>query len=369
MSVYFKKGKGYRYDFTLKGERYTKTWFKTKTKAKMAESERRKEVLEPPPSLETPTDMSFLELVNRRLDHVKSYNSEQHYAEYRSRARRWVRQWGHLECGEITQEEIEAFALERCRVSPFTANREICCLRATFNFGKKKRWIKENPTEAITFLPQGKKVRYVPPLEDIHKIIALADRDTQDYLWAIRDTIGRSVEINRLTWDDVDFKQRCVTLWTRKKKGGNMSPRKVPMTRRLFEILSRRHAERDPEKPWVFWHTYWSSKAGERCEGPYKERKKIMKTLCRSAGVRYCRFHALRHSGASVMDQAKVPLASIQRILGHENRTTTEIYLQRSGDSEREAITVFEQVTENPHTDSHTRPRKKTRTSPLSVVK
>ena len=35
------------------------------------------------------------------------------------------------------------------------------------------------------------------------------------------------------------------------------------------------------------------------------------------------------------MDQAEVPLASVQRILGHENRTTTEIYLQRLGDSER----------------------------------
>ena len=69
------------------------------------------------------------------------------------------------------------------------------------------------------------------------------------------------------------------------------------------------------------------------------------------------------------MDQAEVPLASVQRILGHENRTTAEIYLQRLGDSEREAMTVLEQVTENPHTGSHTRPRKKTRASPLRVVK
>ena len=29
MSVYFVKGKGYRYDFTLNGIRYTGTWFKT----------------------------------------------------------------------------------------------------------------------------------------------------------------------------------------------------------------------------------------------------------------------------------------------------------------------------------------------------
>jgi integrase len=52
-----------------------------------------------------------------------------------------------------------------------------------------------------------------------------------------------------------------------------------------------------------------------------------MKTLCRMAGIRYFRFHALRHSGASVMDASNVPIGSIQRILGHENRKTTEIYL------------------------------------------
>jgi len=62
MSVYSVKGKGWRFDFTLKGIRYTETWFKTKTEAKQAETERRKEVLNPAPQIEIPTDMDFLEL-------------------------------------------------------------------------------------------------------------------------------------------------------------------------------------------------------------------------------------------------------------------------------------------------------------------
>ncbi len=59
--------------------------------------------------------------------------------------------------------------------------------------------------------------------------------------------------------------------------------------------------------------------------------KKFMKTLCKKASVKYFRFHAPRHSGASLMDACKVPIGSIQRILGHENRTTTEIYLHSIG--------------------------------------
>ncbi len=193
-------------------------------------------------------------------------------------------------------------------------------------------------------------------------MMALANEDQQDYLWTIRDTMARSVEVNRLIWEDVSFKERYVLLHTRKKKGGHLTPRKVPMTDRLFKILSRRYAERDPRKPWVFWHTYISSKTGEKCAGPYKERKKFMKTLCKKAGVKYFRFHPLRHWGASILDSNNVPIRDIQQILGHEHRATTEIYLHSLKESVRDAIAVLERASGKSHTDSHTRSHTETET-------
>ena len=127
------------------------------------------------------------------------------------------------------------------------------------------------------------------------------------------------------------------------------------MSERLYQILSRRYANRDKRKPWVFWHRYWDRKNKEWVEGPYKDRKKIMKNLCRKAGVRYFRFHPLRHFGASILDQGKAPIGAIQRILGHENRSTTEIYLHSIGEAEREAMKILDrEIKENSHTDSHT---------------
>lgn len=147
----------------------------------------------------------------------------------------------------------------------------------------------------------------------------------------------------------------CTTFNFGKKKGGHLTPRKVSMTNRLFDILSHRHKERDKSKPWMFWHTYWSSKTGEKKGGPYKTRSKIMKTLCEKAGVTYFRFHALRHAGASLLDKHNVPIGSIQRILGHENRTTTEIYLHSLGNSEKEAMAVLERAQKRKsHTQIHT---------------
>jgi integrase len=356
MSVYFKRGKGWRYDFTLNGSRHTGPWLRTKQEARQAEARKREVIEKPPEERQIPTDMGFLELVNRRLDFVRTYNSEKHYSDYRCYARRWVKQWGKLKCEQISRDRIQTYITKRARVSNYTANKDLRYLRATFNFGVKSGAISANPTQGIPFLPVEKRVKYVPPKENVAAVILAADPDTQDYLWTIKETMARVSEINRLTWADVDFKQRSVVLYTRKKKGGHLTPRKVPMTNKLYEVLSRRYGQRDKGKPWVFWHRYWSRKDKCWIEGPYQERKRIMKTLCKRTGVRYFRFHSLRHFGASTLDNANVNLGAIQRILGHENRSTTEIYLHSIGEAERDAMRVFEEMThaEDSHTNSHT---------------
>jgi integrase len=354
MSVYFQKGRGWKSDFILNGKRYTSRYFKTKREAKRAELQKRTEILNPQPEKpveKTPTDMAFLDLVNRRLDHVKVYNSESYYQTYQVSARRWAREWKGLTCSEISRDMVERFVLKRNQVSAFTANKEISYLKATFNFGKKKGWIADNPVVGLSLLPMDKRLKYVPPPEDIDKVIALAKPEVQDFLWLLRDTLARVSEINRLSWDDVNLEQKYVVLYTRKKRGGHLTPRKVPMTQKVFAILSRRFSQRDRGKPWVFWHAYVDQKNGRKKVGPFIDRQSILKKLCTKAGVRRFSFHALRHAGASLMDSCNVPLGSIQRILGHENRTTTEIYLHSINQSEFAAMAVYEQARGQSHSD------------------
>jgi len=54
------------------------------------------------------------------------------------------------------------------------------------------------------------------------------------------------------------------------------------------------------------------------------------------------------------MDNSNVPIGAIQNLLGHENRTTTEIYLHSFGMAEREAISTYESARQKSHTESHT---------------
>ncbi|MEJ2286755.1 MAG: site-specific integrase, partial [Desulfobacterales bacterium] len=285
-----------------------------------------------------------------RLDHVKAYNSDSHYRTYVYLARRWVHSWGDLACSEITQEMVQSHILERHKISGFTANKDLRYLRAAFNYGMKRKLVKSNPTEGIEFLPIERKIRYVPTVEEINRVLDLAKPDVQDYLWVIRDTFARVGEINRLTWDDVNFNDKYIILYTRKKRHGHLSPRKVAMTEKLYEILSRRSVNSRSGVQWVFWQRYKDRSTGKIITGPFQYRRTILRTLCKKAGVRYFGFHALRHSGASLMDRNNVPIGSIQRILGHENRQTTEIYLHSIEQAEREAVAVYERARENSHT-------------------
>jgi len=119
--------------------------------------------------------------------------------------------------------------------------------------------------------------------------------------------------------------------------------RKIPMTKKLFQLLSRRHEKRDKDKPWVFWQRHLDRKKKVWVDGPYQDRNSFMRNVVQKTNVRYFRFHALRHLGTSVLDGANVNLGSIQRIRGHENRTST------FGESEREAMKVFEKAFRKSH--------------------
>ena len=115
----------------------------------------------------------------------------------------------------------------------------------------------------------------------------------------------------------------------------------------LYGILSRRFAERESSIPWVFWHP--------QTKQLFQNRNRLINRLCAKAGVRSFGFHALRHACASIMDMNNEPIGAIQRVLGHENRTTTEIYLHNIGNAKRQAIDVYEQARaeSNAQTEKH----------------
>ena len=94
-------------------------------------------------------------------------------------------------------------------------------------------------------------------------------------------------------------------------------------------------------------------KTGKKWVGPFNYIREILMSLCDKAKVRYFTYHAIRHAGASLMDRNNAPIGAIQKILGHENRRTTEIYLHSIDEAEAKAIAIYETARQKSHT-SHT---------------
>jgi integrase len=71
-------------------------------------------------------------------------------------------------------------------------------------------------------IPEEPKERYVPPKEDIKKVIMAADPDDTDLIQILYFPVGRITEILNLKWDDINFEHNWIRLWTRKRRGGEL---------------------------------------------------------------------------------------------------------------------------------------------------
>ena len=149
MSLYSVKGKGWRYDFTLRGQRYTAAWFKTKAEARQAEARRREEVLALPPEPATtgmvtaPTDMAFSMLANDYLDYAQRKFAGKTYAYKAYVYREFLAFTEDIKVKEITISIIDAYL--RTRNTNINYNRHRKELSALFNWGYQRRLLAENP--------------------------------------------------------------------------------------------------------------------------------------------------------------------------------------------------------------------------------
>ena len=283
--------------------------------------------------------MAFLKLLNNRLDFIQAYRTQKHYEDNIYMAKRWITQWKDKTVHQITPVMISRYVINlKKTISANTANKELKALRALYNFGIKppNRWFFDNPTDGVEFFPIAKKAKYVPSVDDVVRVILASEGEVQDYLWTIALTMGRMSEVNRMEWKDVDFANKTITLYCRKNRGGNFVGRKIPITKTLKDVLTRRLKGNNTQ--WVFQHTYFSRKVGKWVTGPYASRKRIMGTLCKKAGVKYFRFHPLRHFGASLLLKEGVDRKTIQELLGHANIKTTDIYLHSFEGSDNDAM-------------------------------
>ena len=246
------------------------------------------------------------------------------------------RAFGDWRGAEITREMIEAFRRQRPRVA---GNRDLALLRAAFNWAVLGGLVPSTPFKvatvpAVKLLREEARTRRLQPGEDV-RLLATASPYLHDLIVAALETGCRLGELLSLQWDQVRAELFLPAGKTKAKK-----PRRVPISTVLQPVLDARRrdpaGEDLPSSAFVF---------GDEVGRRRLDIKTAWRAACRRANIMGLHFHDLRREAGSRWMDAGVPLATIQRWLGHYNISQTSTYLAASGGGDADAMRAFEQAT------------------------
>lgn len=333
--------KDWKYQFQFQGKNYSGRGFKTKLEARIARADHQKRIKTE--SIRATAGMGFKEAAYLYLDDARRRFVPKTYKGKAYAVKSFYKHLGEPEiaAAAITPQMIESYLVTRPSNHNFNVHRKE--LHALFTYCRRVlRIIDYNPVWDIEKMPHTPARKKIPTEAQVLQLIVAADPEIERPLFmVVLLTLARIDEVLRLTWDDINFETRTVTLWTRKRKGGSYEADPVPMNDDLYDILWRLYQGRS-QSDWVFFN----EKTGRR----YRARPKFMRGLCKRAfapevkkiadytGPRFG-FHALRHFMASYLaDREKRSTKTLQRLLRHKEQRTTEIYLHSVDESIRAAM-------------------------------
>ena len=325
----YKTDRGYRFHFQYQGRRYTGSGFKTKREAARAEAKKRERVKKEV-SIQTATD--FKTIANEYLDISERKHAKKTYKQKAFVCKSFLKFTGNKPIDLITASHLHHYLNTRPTNNNYNAHRKDLC--SVFTFAKNvKKAITYNPCWDLDKMPHTPGEKYIPPEDDIIRLILAADpkTDEKDLILTLIHTAARVDEILRLKWQDVNLTKRTLTRWTRKRSGGAFEPIICHMNDELYSTMKKRWENRENEK-WV----YYNAKTGTR----FMHRPKLMRGLCKNAGINPpFGFANIRHFVASYLaDTEKISKKAIGGLLGHKALQTTEIYLHSVDRSEKDAL-------------------------------
>ena len=233
----------------------------------------------------------------------------------------------------ITSHDIERWRSRRARqVRPITANSDLGYLRAILQAALEWKYLSRNPAEGIKRIsvPAGSRDFY--DSDEVSSLLA-ADIDPMDHMTvALAIYTGmRSGEIMSLEWSDIDMRRGVIEVRNKsdfRTKSGR--DRTIGINPALAGDL-RKHPRR-LGCDHVLHHD------GDR----YLTLQKMWNRIVSAAGVRYLKFHALRHTCASHLVMSGADLPTVQKMLGHANISTLMIYSHLSPDHVRHAADLLD---------------------------
>ena len=281
------------------------------------------------------------------LNDVQRRNSKKTYLEKRGAFRRLAAfVGGDCEVIRFTPAFAKTFLDARYDAqSGYAANKDRKNLSKAWEWGRKLMDgfpAMANPFHVIDRFKEERSPRYVPPVEDFDKVLALAQGQDRVMLIAFINLAARRGEVFRLKWSDVNFQDRTVRLVTSKTRDGSERSDFVPMSEELRRVLMEWWQQRPVQSEYVFTMLDNAYAAHHNPGDPFTSSCHFMRRICKRADVKAFDFHSIRHLSAVILYKAGESVSIIQKILRHRNATTTNRYLASLGFELEEMRTAVE---------------------------
>ncbi len=239
--------------------------------------------------------------------------------------------FGGMYIYEINALSIEKYKKERAnQVKLDTINRELALLRAILNKAKEWGKLQTSVPQIKLFKVDNKRVRYLLPEEE-KMLLNECPEPLKSIVIIALNTGMRKGEILSLKWQDIDIKEKFITLTDTK----NREKRYVPINETVIDTLIR--LDKNPNSEYLFPGINNSSHIDES----YISHK--FKGIVNKLGIKDFRFHDLRHCFASKLVMRGIPLNTVQELLGHKDYKMTQRYSHLSPDHKKYAVEILDE--------------------------
>lgn len=219
----------------------------------------------------------------------------------------------------VTTENIRDFIAHQREVrgnSDGTIASKVHSLSSFYGWLVKEEIILRNPMDRIERPRELKRPPEHLTYEEIERLREAATGIRKvlfEVLYSSGIRVSEAVNLDRSDYDPV-----AKTLLVREGKGGKQ--RTVPLSTRANLVLQDYLKKRSDDDPWLFRSNYRKRISKESIEWHIKK-------LGHMAGLaRRVTPHMLRHSFATHLLDAGMPIELVQYLLGHESVRTTQVY-------------------------------------------
>ena len=215
-----------------------------------------------------------------------------------------------------------------------TVHRELSLMRRILNVAMGNGWLLRNPflmgKSIITPGDEKPRERILSRTEE-EKLLAACTgwrAHLRPIIICALDTGMRRGELFKLTWADIDFKNRMITIQAFNTK--TLRERQVAMTGRLSLELEELY-QKSNKNP------------SDLVFGILTNANGAFDKVRREAEVPDLRFHDLRHTHATRLVSKHLPLSEVGRVLGHTQANTTYRYVNANIETVRRAAAALDE--------------------------